>query len=299
MYTIKHAAELTGLSATTMRAWERRYGIVEPHRTDTGYRLYDADAVRALSVMASLVHQGWAPRQAADEARRMVAAGELPVVEVARADPAGSPDGEPAEEPYEELVAAAAALDAVAVSRVLDERFSLASFEAVVDGWLMPSLQAVGQAWADGRVSVAGEHLVSYTIQRRLAAAFDAASAHATGPRVLVGLPPGVRHELGQLAFAAAACRSGLNVTYVGADLPAQDWVTATQVHHADCVVLAAHCEDDLPGLRNVVNVLRIARPELLVGVGGGQQDASPQSCLRLGHSIGDAAARLASRLTA
>ena len=290
MYTIKHASELTGLSATTMRAWERRYGIVEPHRTDTGYRLYDADAVRALSVMASLVHQGWAPRQAADEARRVVDAGAPTTVEVAHTTPTGPP--------VEELVEAAIALDAVAVSRVLDERFSLASFEAVIDGWLMPSLAALGRAWADGRVSVAGEHLVAYAIQRRLAASFEAASAHATGPLVLVGLPPGVRHELGQLAFAAAACRAGLNATYVGADLPAEDWVTATQSHDAVCVVLAVHREDDLEGLRNVVDGLRVGRPELIIGVGGAQQDASPEVCLRLGHTIGDAAARLASMLT-
>src|SRR4051794_37986739 len=128
MYTIKHAAELTGLSATTMRAWERRYGIVSPGRTESGgYRLYDAEDVRALTVMASLVHQGWAPRQAADEARRLIEAGDEPV----HVAPAGSPAQ------VEDLVEAAVALDAVAVSRVLDERFSLASFEAVVDGWLM------------------------------------------------------------------------------------------------------------------------------------------------------------------
>jgi methanogenic corrinoid protein MtbC1 len=290
MYTIKHAAELTGLSATTMRAWERRYGIVEPHRTDTGYRLYDADDVRALSVMASLVHQGWAPRQAADEARRVVEAGEAPALEVPRATSTVTP--------VEALVDAAVVLDAVAVSRLLDERFSLSSFEVVVDGWLMPSLRALGRAWADGRVSVAGEHLVAYAIQRRLAAAFDAASAHATGPRVLVGLPPGVRHELGQLAFAAAACRAGLNATYVGADLPAEDWVTATKSHDVVCVVLAAHREDDLDGLRGVVDRLRAERPELLIAVGGAQQDASAQVCFRLGHSIGGAAANLASMLT-
>ncbi len=293
MYTIKHAAELTGLSATTMRAWERRYGIVSPDRTESGgYRLYGADDVRALTVMASLVHQGWAPRQAADEARRVIAAGETPVAEVTTPAPLRSPAG------VEELVEAAAVLDAVAVSRVLDERFSLASFETVVDGWLMPSLGALGRAWADGRVSVAGEHLVAYAIQRRLAAAFDAASAHAAGPRVLVGLPPGVRHELGQLAFAVAACRAGLDATYVGADLPAEDWVTATRSHDAVCVVLAAHSDDDLDGLRDVVDGLRAERPGLLIGVGGAQQDVAPEVCVRLGHSIGDAAARLALMLT-
>jgi methanogenic corrinoid protein MtbC1 len=196
-------------------------------------------------------------------------------------------------------VDAAAALDALAVSRVLDERFSLASFETVVDGWLMPGLVTLGEAWADGRVSVAGEHLVAYAVQRRLAAVFDAASAHAAGPRVLVGLPPGVRHELGQLAFAAAACRAGLNATYVGADLPAADWVSATGSHGAACVVLAAHCEEDLAGLRQVVDGLRSGQPGLIIGVGGAQQDAAPEICLRLGHSIGDAATRLATMLTA
>ena len=66
MYTIKHAAEVTGLSVATLRAWERRYGVVTPHRTEAGYRLYDDEAVHALSVMASLVVEGWSPRQAAD-----------------------------------------------------------------------------------------------------------------------------------------------------------------------------------------------------------------------------------------
>jgi DNA-binding transcriptional MerR regulator/methylmalonyl-CoA mutase cobalamin-binding subunit len=295
MYTIKHAAELTGLSATTMRAWERRYGVVSPHRTETGYRVYDADAVRTLCVMASLVDQGWAPRQAADEVRRLIEAGEAHIAQVARVRPAVPSESQAR---VEELVEAAVALDAVAVSRVLDERFSLASFESVIDGWLMPSLVDLGRAWADGRVSVAGEHLVAYAVQRRLAAVFDAASARAAGPRVLVGLPPGARHELGLLAFAAAACRAGLNATYVGADLPSEDWVTATKSHYAVCVVLAAHREDDLDGLRNVIDSLRVERPGLLIGVGGAQQDASPDVCLRLGHSIGDAAARLASMLT-
>ena len=75
---------------------------------------------------------------------------------------------------------------------MLDERFSRASFESVVDGWLMPSLVALGEAWADGRVSVAGEHLASYAVQRRLAAAYDAAASRSGRPaRSSSGCRPG------------------------------------------------------------------------------------------------------------
>ncbi|NLG21324.1 MAG: MerR family transcriptional regulator, partial [Actinomycetales bacterium] len=64
MYTIKRAADLTGVPEATLRAWERRYGMVRPERTDGGYRVYDDDDLDRLRQMRDLVAQGWAPRQA-------------------------------------------------------------------------------------------------------------------------------------------------------------------------------------------------------------------------------------------
>ena len=67
-----------------------------------------------------------------------------------------------------DLVAAAAALDPVAISRLLDERFAAISFEQLIDTWLLPELERLGTAWATGQVSVAGEHMVAAAVQRRL-----------------------------------------------------------------------------------------------------------------------------------
>ena len=67
MYTIKRAAEVTGISVATLRAWERRYGVVSPQRSDGGYRLYGPEDVRALAIMNSLVNEGWSAREAAAE----------------------------------------------------------------------------------------------------------------------------------------------------------------------------------------------------------------------------------------
>lgn len=296
MYTIKHASEVTGVGVATLRAWERRYGIVTPHRTEAGYRLYDDEAVRALSVMNALVVEGWAPRQAAAETLRRIESGDdlAPAALDSAADSADS--AEPAG--TAEFVDAAARLDAVTLADVLDERFSRGSFESVVDGWLMPTLRALGEGWAEGRVSIAGEHLAAYAVQRRLAAAYDAAASRASGPRVIVGLPPGARHELGALAFATAARRAGLAASYVGADLPASDWSLAVAAHRATAAVLSAAKGTDLDGLRSVVTRLRADSPDLVVAVGGAERDEAPPGCVRLEHEIGVAAAQLASILT-
>src|SRR4051812_32270028 len=69
MYTIKQASRLTGVSETSLRAWERRYGAVVPGRTESGYRLYDEEALAAVSAMRRLVAEGWTAAKAADAVR--------------------------------------------------------------------------------------------------------------------------------------------------------------------------------------------------------------------------------------
>jgi methanogenic corrinoid protein MtbC1 len=180
----------------------------------------------------------------------------------------------------------------------LDDRFSRGSFEAVVDDWLMPALEEIGQAWADGRITVAAEHLVSSAVHRRLATAYEAAARNSHGPSIIVGLPPGAHHELGILAFATAARRAGLTVTYLGADLPAQDWVTATTCNDARYAVTSLPHTQDLIGLESVVSAIQRDTPRTRIAVGGRHQGLAPAAVHRLGHQIGPAAEWLAHDLT-
>ncbi|GGD06192.1 MerR family transcriptional regulator [Nocardioides daphniae] len=297
MYTIKHASEMLGVNVATLRAWERRYGIGAPQRTDAGYRLYDDDALRALGTMQALVQEGMAPRQAAEETRRRLdsEAPSAPPAPGGALDGAGPGDG--AEEATERLLLAAERLDVAAVSRLLDQRFAHVALETVVDEWLMPAMRELGLAWASGRVTVAGEHMVAHAVVRKLSAAYEAAGADGIGPRVVVGLPPKNRHEIGLLGFAVAARRAGLATTYVGADLPVTDWLAAVEARRPVAVVLAASMTRDLGHLDSVVTALHDAHPNLLVAVGGGLQERTPESCLRLGHRVGEAARELSRRV--
>lgn len=301
MYTIKHAAELTGVPVATLRAWERRYGVVTPLRTDAGYRLYDDESLRRIRSMHELVAAGWSPQQAAAEVRDRPATGDLrpstPSAPIGAVGPApvarpGADDG--IDGNASALAAASTLPDGDALGRVLDDRFARGRFESVVDGWLMPSLGELGRGWAEGTVSIAAEHVASAAITRRLAAAFDAAGHNRTGASVVVGLPPGARHELGVLAFAVAARRAGLAVTYLGTDLPVDSWVEAVRVHSVAAAVVAVPCAEDVAGARRVARALADAHPDVRVLVGGSHQEAVPPPAVPLGHQIGAAARALA-----
>lgn len=293
MFTIKKAAELVGVSEATLRAWERRYGVAPPERTSAGYRLYDAHTVRTLIAMKRLIDSGWAVQAAAQEAGGHGGVPQTPDGFGDSADAAALPTLDD----HDALIAPARTLDSVALSSLLDVQFARATFETVVDTWLLPAMQRMGEAWAAGRISVAGEHFVSHAVTRRLAAAHDAAGENASGPRVVLGMPPGVHHDLGLLSFAAAARRAGLATRYLGADVPVRAWSHAAMPAEISCAVLAVPTLKDAGAAREVVGELTAVRPDMTVAVGGGYQDLAPERCVRLGHRIGAGATALADLL--
>lgn len=292
MYTIKEAAARSGINVPLLRAWERRYGVVSPTRTDAGYRLYGETDIARLRAMRALVDAGWSPSQAS---QRIAEASVDDLAALSETRPV-----EPVADPRQSFVAAAAALDAAALERALDEMFATGSFERSVEEHLYPSLTAVGEAWATGQVDVAGEHAASAAAQRRLSMAFEAAASAETtdGAPILVGLPPGSRHELGALAFATALRRAGLPVIYLGADVPVESWASAAETSGARAAVIGAVIERDVAAADDVVMVLGAEHPALVVAVGGRAAEAVGNgSVVRLPDGLRDAVEALRAAL--
>ena len=272
MYTIKQASTRSGVSIPTIRVWERRYGVVSPTRTAAGYRLYDEESIARLRAMRQLIDlEGWRPSQAA---QRIVAGGTDPAflaaiaAEAARAWTASIRATAGLRRRFDSFIDAARRLDIASMERALDDAFAAQRFEAVMDRVVFPALRAVGDAWAAGDIDVAREHAASETIRRRVARYFDAAGV-ADGPRVLIGLPPGSHHDLGAFAFAVAARRAGLDVVYLGADVPLESWPRT--IHSIDpvAVVLAVATTTDVDSARTVIDLLRSADAPPIVAVGG------------------------------
>ena len=274
MYTIKQAAIRTGLAIPTIRAWERRYGVVHPVRTASGYRLYDEESLNRLIAMRQLVDvEGMRPSQAAEQVR----AGAVEVAALAARAGAqyaagrgtsGMATAAQVEPAVSALRDATRRMDMAAVERLLDEAFAAERFEAAAANVVYPALRAIGEDWAEGTIDVGMEHAASETIRRRLARFYDAALDLSSPLDVIVGLPPGCQHDLGAMGFAVAARRGGLSVLYLGADVPVPSWVRTADAVGAPIAVVGAIVDRDVPTATDVVTSLlrSTSRPAVFVG---------------------------------
>ena len=285
--TIKAAAVATGVPEATLRAWERRYGLAAPARSSGGYRLYDQESIARIRAVKGLVDDGWTPQQAA---AHLLGA---PPIQTS-AGRAGEVFLGAAIEPF---LSAAAAMDDLTMNAVLDDVWARAPFERLVDEWLLPMLAELGERWARGVVDIAAEHFAAAVVQRRLMVELHSARSWSSGPRVVVGLGPGSRHELGIVAFAVIACRAGFDVRYLGPDLPPEGWTAAVQDMSADAVVVGVPLATDVDGVRAVVDALHRTAPDLTIAVGGAQQDEIGSPAVALGHLMLPAVGRLADAL--
>jgi methanogenic corrinoid protein MtbC1 len=306
MYTIRHVAARTGLTIPTIRAWERRYGVVSPARTEAGYRLYDEAAIERLAAMRFLVDQeGWRPSQAADHIR-------TPGVDLASLARQTAPRGPasdqrppdpsaPTSDPVvAAFVAAARQVDVDEMERVLDEAFAVQRFELAMDEAVFPALRAVGRAWADGTLDVAAEHAASETVRRRLARFFDAARGPMKQAQLLVGMPPGGDHELGVFAFAVACRRAGQGVAYLGSNVPLESWMRIVRETAVPAIVLGAVTNDDAVAVNRVAMALAMFdRPPVCFAGGPAAIDTTvPSGAVQLPRSL-DAAVAVVADVTA
>jgi MerR family transcriptional regulator, light-induced transcriptional regulator len=286
-YTVKQVSQLTGISTDLLRAWERRYSVVAPRRTASRYRLYGDDDVARLRRMAELVATGAPaslaaeqaiaespPVDGAEDAAAVTGAGSTVPAQL-RAAPDDTTSWAPlalpssALPPLDALTEAARDLDRAGLEHTLDRALAAGSFESVFDEWLTPALVRVGEAWADDEISVAGEHFVSAAVHRRLSQAFDAAGTAINAPVVVVGLPPRTLHELGAMAFAICLRRRGVDVRYLGADLPVESWVSAVRRLTPAAVAVSVPRTADAAAAEDLVRALADAHPELRIFAGG------------------------------
>jgi MerR family transcriptional regulator, light-induced transcriptional regulator len=279
MYTIKQAAARSGSSVLTVRVWERRYGVVRPERTPAGYRLYDDAAIDRLIAMRELVdQQGFRPSQAAAG----ILGGEVDVGAVVRESRNRQVSPEPsvatgspsrAAVQADAFVSAAIRLDLATMDRVLDDAFAAERFEAAMEHVIFPALRTIGMGWSDGSVDVSMEHAASELVRRRLARFYEAEESDGR-PEVIVGMPPGGRHEIGALAFAVAARRRGIQVLYLGSDVPVASWVVALEASRARVVVIGVVALGDMGSVAQVIDALGTVGRPVTVALGGMRSEA-------------------------
>lgn len=212
---IGEVSRRTGVAVPTLRAWERRYGLLEPHRTDGGHRLYgERDLLRVRS-MQQLLDDGWSAAAAAREVVREPATiTQLrPVANVGQ-----GADGASAGL-IERLEDAIARFDGPAAQLTVDDVFARFEIPRALDEVLLPVLRNVGDGWQDDPRVIAREHFATNTLRPRLQRLLR---AHLGGGRrsCLSVAPEGEEHDLGLLAASVVSVDAGWRLHYLGPQMP-------------------------------------------------------------------------------
>jgi DNA-binding transcriptional MerR regulator len=280
-----------GVRPETLRAWERRYALLEPDRSAGGYRLYTGADEARVRAMTALLGQGLSAAEAAKLARDapehaggagtgVTAAG--PAAQATAAAVAVSPTPEVAgvgasvpapvghpvlDREVELLLSAIDAFDEAAANAIVDEALGAFTLQTALSALFLPALAELGAGWARGEVTVAEEHFATELLRARLLGLARGWGA-GSGPLALLACPPGERHDLGSIAFGLAIREHGWRIAFLGADTPTRTIAeTAQRLDPAAVIVSAVEArrfERALFSLRELAQY----HPVLIAGAG-------------------------------
>ncbi|MFW5947334.1 MAG: MerR family transcriptional regulator [Gemmatimonadota bacterium] len=254
------AAERTGLTTDVIRAWERRYGAVEPARDASGQRLYTDAEVERLRLLRRATEAGRSISQVAG-----LDAGSL--AELVRGDEAARADRAPAEADVEDLLDLARGLDGPALEEALRRALLVSGLSGFAEGVAVPLLHRLGEEWHDGRITPVEEHVASAAITRVLT---GLRTGRGVGPVAVVATVAGERHEVGALLAAATVELAGWQVVYLGADVPAGDLVAAVAAVGARAVCASVVYAPSSAEVQSWFRAVRAGLPESVEVYAGG-----------------------------
>lgn len=198
---IGEVARATGVAPATLRAWERRYGVLSPVRTQGGHRVYGARDIARVRTVAALVDAGTRVSHAASRL-------------------AAFPDDDQttvAESTLQRLWDALDALDEPMARATVREATNVLGIPAALDLVFVPALRRLGAEWRLTPRNIAREHFASTMIRAHLVELLPTGSGP---PTCLAFCPEGERHDLGLIMAAVALGHEGWHAVVLGADTP-------------------------------------------------------------------------------
>src|SRR3954447_21350626 len=247
---IGELSKRAGVSPALLRAWERRYGLVRPARSEGGLRLYSPADVERVRLMRQHLAEGLAAAEAASLASR-AAVGEAadPAAWAAAGGRRALPDP-PAQsaEPR--------------ARSILDRLLAVATVDTLLRDVVLPYLRELGQRWTRGDASIAQEHFASSVLRGRLLG-LARGWGQGLGPAAVLACLPGEQHDLGLITFGVALRARGWRIVYLGADTPIETVEDVSRRLDRSLVVLVGVSSDRmqpiLPQLRTLADRHRLA----------------------------------------
>lgn len=248
-----------GVSPELLRAWERRYGLLQPVRSEGGFRLYTEDDAGRVERMKRALDEGFS---AAEAARRAL---------VQERSTEHALDGE-----RDRLLAATHGYDEAAVQAIFDQALAGFSLETVLRELILPVLREIGAEWERGTLEVGQEHFASNLVRERLLA-LARLWGRGGGPLAILACAPGERHDIGLIAFGLVLRSHGWRILFLGADTPLSTLGKTATTTEPRLVVVASMDGALLEAVSAELRQLAQSAPLVLSGAG-----ASEELCARL-----------------
>jgi MerR family transcriptional regulator, light-induced transcriptional regulator len=256
-----------GLSEHVLRAWERRYGVLQPVRSAGGFRLYSEADERRVRRMQTHMARGLSAAEAAaaalgeDEPAPQSQDSSENLETTAESRGGGLSDRTAA------LARPLDGMDEPRAQAALDRLFTQYTLELVLRDVVIPYLHELGERWKQGRVSVAQEHFASNVLRGRLAG-LARGWGNGTGPQAVLACPPGEQHDLALLMFGIVLHHHGWRIAYLGTNTPFEELDRTVAETPSDLVVLAATTPERFDRLTEDLARLARAIPIAVAGAG-------------------------------
>lgn len=251
LYPIRTVSSLTGVNSITLRAWERRYGLIKPVRTPKGHRLYTQNDIDLIQQVLELLDKG-------------ISIGQ--VKNYLKGKESKTPAKETVADPWSNyqrrMLNAIVRFDTNALDQAYNDALSLYPVDLVTKLLIIPLLKELGARWADNEGSIAEEHFFGAYLRNKLGARFHHHPANQNGPILVAACLPGEQHEVGLMLFCLSAMNQGYRLIYLGADTPFSELKVPAERTEADAILLAGAVDpqekvfaNELAGLVNSVDV--------------------------------------------
>lgn len=271
-FNLKAVVQETGLKPDTLRAWERRYNLPQPGRTEGGHRLYSQFDIDLLKWLVARQEEGLSISRAVKLWRQMEADGQNPltVMEVPGSGAATAVNpfqGETLTQLRRKWVEACLAFDEVSARQISSQAFATMPVETVCYELLQKGLSEIGTGWYEGRVSVQQEHFASAIAIRQIEALIVTAPDPTRNGRILIACPSDERHTFSSLLMTLFLKRQGWRVIYLGADVPLDQLETAVDTIRPQLAIMNAQT---LPAAANLADAAPLLQKNQITFAFGG-----------------------------
>lgn len=227
-YPIKVVSSFTGLSVHVIRAWEKRYNVVNPKRTETNRRLYSKEDMEKLKLLAEACARGYSigslSNYSIDVLKELIGVSKSEKDDNSKLNVS---DNALQDTHLEKCINAVKNLDSISLEREIYAALKEFSQPKFIDLIILPLLEKIGEMWKIGEIRIVNEHVSTAVIRKILMSLIDNNVVPLNAPVIVVATPKGQLHELGALIIGVVASSEGWNVTYMGPNLPGEEIAAA------------------------------------------------------------------------